>query len=134
MLQCVAVGLESQPPYNTLQHITTHCNTLPHTATRCNIQALKHSTERSQTLSLHAHIKCFSACMLQRVAVCYRVLQCVVRSQTLSLHANTLPTCVSQVSVTHSRDSTHSSHDFTLCGSLRRVFEMSESSLCHLFT
>ena len=65
---------------NTLQHTATHCNTLQHTATHCN--TLQHTATHVVHVVLSYVTWCMESCgvgvsVLQSVAVCCSVLQCV---------------------------------------------------------
>jgi len=69
--------------YNTLQHAATHCNALQHAATHC----IGHVDVVTALLQRGADIEaktCWSGYihMLQCVAVCCSVLQCVIVSGT----------------------------------------------------
>ena len=79
--------------YHTLQHTTTHCNSLPHTHSfrACNVQCLEVRNSTAKLLPLvcvsKSSVKCSSCqpyhlinlCVLQCVAVCCSVLQCVLQ-------------------------------------------------------
>jgi len=69
---------------NTLQHTATHCNTLQHTATHRNI--LQYTRLQANNLTtmlalirfvLQCGALCWCCSVLQYVAMCCRVLQCV---------------------------------------------------------
>jgi len=62
---------------NTLQHTATHCSILQHTATHCSI--LQHAAMSYCNTLLGfsmANVHIAGRCLLQCVAVCFRVLQC----------------------------------------------------------
>jgi len=75
VLQCVAVYCSVLPYHEdneilVLHHTATHCNMLQHAATHCNTHC---STRHLYDTATHRVLQC----VLQRVAACCSMLQCV---------------------------------------------------------
>jgi len=65
------------PHCNILHHTATHCNTPQHTATHCNAKCYERAVLDGQKTATCGHMY---TCLLQFVAVCCIVLQCVVHT------------------------------------------------------
>jgi len=116
VLQCVWLRLKSvcssilyRGESTTLQHTATLCHTLQHVVTyrpwSTLCRGVKHSLYM-QTLSLHEWVKSLSLIHMTWLTHHMTSLYVGPRGECL--------TWVSQISVTHSHDFTHSSHDFWL--------------------
>jgi len=80
--QAYHAGTTHRKHCNTLQHTATHCNTLQHTATHCS--TLQHTAAYCNTLRPTGLPRRYNS-VLQCVAVCCSVLQCVIECSCCSV-------------------------------------------------